>query len=57
MKKILSLKNCKLKTIKIGLKIKFNRTFIFQNLNKKRKIKIFDPGLTYINSKKMKTNL
>ena len=50
IKKILSLKNCKLKTIKIGLKNKILIELLyFKNLNQKKiKIKIFDPGLTHI---------
>jgi hypothetical protein len=50
MKKILNLKKCKLKTIKIGLKNKILIELLhFQNLKqKKRKIKIFFPGLTHI---------
>tara|TARA_Y100000591_G_C21815285_1_gene690351 strand:- start:465 stop:896 length:432 start_codon:yes stop_codon:yes gene_type:complete len=50
MKKILSLKKCKLKTVKIGLKNKILIELLyFKNLNKKkRSIKIFDPGLTHI---------
>ena len=50
MKKILNLKKCKLKTIKLGLKNKILIELLyFQNLKqKKRKIKIFSPGLTHI---------
>ena len=50
MQKILSLKKCKLKTVKIGLKNKILVELLyFKNLNqKKKRIKIYNPGLTHI---------
>lgn len=50
MQKILSLKKCKLKTVKIGLKNEILiELLFFKNLNqKKKKIKIYNPGLTHI---------
>lgn len=50
MQKILSLKKCKLKTVKIGIKNQiYLELLYFKNFNqKKRELKIFYPGLTHI---------
>jgi len=49
MNKILGLKKCNLKTVKLGLNRKiFLELLYFKNFNQKRKyIKIFSPGLTH----------
>jgi len=49
MNKILGLKKCNLKTVKLGLNKKiFLELLYFKNLNQKKKyIKIFSPGLTH----------
>ena len=50
MQKVLSLKECNLTTVKIGLKNKILiELLFFRNLNqKKKRIRINDPGLTHI---------
>ncbi len=50
MNKVLYLNNCKLKTIKLGVKKKiFLELLYFKNFKKnKKKIKIYTPGLTHI---------
>jgi len=49
MNKVLGLKKCNLKTVKLGLNKKiFLELLYFKNLNQKKKyIKIFNPGLTH----------